>query len=621
MNVITLDFETYYDAKFSLSRLTTEEYVCSPEFEIIGVGVKLNQEKSKWISGTHEEITKELQKYPWRDSMLLCHNTMFDASILAWVCYITPYKYLDTLCMARALHGVDSGGSLKALAERYKIGVKGEEVLNAKGKRRADFSAEELARYGEYCLNDVELTRKLFNKMAKHIPEKEVNLIDLTLRMFTHPTLYLNIDLLTNRLTEISEEKFELLSSLKNRLNCKDEEEVRKKLSSNKQFAEVLESVGVTVPTKTSSRTGKDTYALAKNDEEFIALTEHKDPFVQRLCTVRLGTKSTIEESRIQRFIEIATRNGDRVPIPLKYYGAHTGRWSGLDKVNFQNLPSRDKKKKTLKNAVVAPEGYVVVNSDSSQIEARVLAWLAGQDDLVEMFTEGRDVYSEFATKIYKQPISKANPIERFVGKTCILGLGYGTGALKLKHTLKTQPPGADLTIDRCKEIVNIYRTENSNITDLWDECGRTLTKMASENIVTKTFIGKHKCVSVTNEGVRLPSGLLIRYPNLHLDTNETSSKMVYDSRKGSVSIWGGAMVENIVQGIARCVVAEQMLLIAERYRPALTVHDSVVCVLPEDEIDEGTEFIVQCMMTTPEWAPGLPVACEAKHGKTYGDC
>lgn len=623
MNTITLDFETYYDAKFSLSRLTTEEYVCSPEFEIIGVGIKLNEEKPKWISGTHEEITKELQKYPWRNSMLLCHNTMFDASILAWICYITPYKYLDTLCMARALHGVDAGGSLKALAERYEIGEKGEEVLNAKGKRRSDFSEEELARYGEYCLNDVELTYKLFKKMAHHIPEKEIHLIDLTLRMFTHPTLYLNIDLLSGRLEEIKQEKFDLLSSLKDRLGCKDEEEVRQKLASNKQFAEVLESVGVKTPTKTSPRTGKDTYALAKNDEGFIALTEHTDPFVQTLCTVRLGTKSTIEESRIQRFIEIATRNGDRVPIPLKYYGAHTGRWSGLDKVNFQNLPSRDKKKKTLKNAVVAPEGYVVVNSDSSQIEARVLAWLAGQDDLVEMFAQGRDVYSEFATKIYSRPISKADPTERFVGKTCILGLGYGTGALKLKHTLKTQPPGTDLPIDECKRIVEIYRQENNHIPDLWDDCDSVLDKLIGCEIAhnKRVYFGKHKCVYAKHDGIHLPSGLMIRYPNLRTDTSEVKTKTVYDSRKGPVPIWGGSMVENIVQALARCVVAEQMLLIAERYRPALTVHDSVVCVIPEDEVEEGMEFIVQCMMTAPEWATGLPVACEAKYGKTYGDC
>lgn len=623
MNIITLDFETYYSATFSLSRLTTEEYIRSPDFELIGVGVKINDEKPYWVSGTREEILGNLRKLPWKQSMLLCHNTMFDAAILAWFCKITPHMYLDTLSMARALHGVDAGGSLKDLAVRYGIGEKGYEVDNAKGKRRADFTPEELDRYAKYCLNDVELTYKLFSKMSGNFPEKEIHLIDLTLRMFTHPSLYLNKELLHERLAEVKQEKLNLLASLKDRLKCNDEEEVRQKLASNKQFAEVLTSLGVTPPTKTSLTTGKETYALAKNDEGFIALTEHEDSFIQTLCAVRLGTKSTIEESRIERFINVASRNGDRVPIPLKYYGAHTGRWSGSDKVNFQNLPSRDKKKKALKNAVMAPEGYVVVNSDSSQIEARILAWLAGQDDVVEQFAEGRDVYSEFASKIYDRTISKADPIERFVGKTCILGLGYGTGAQKLQHTLKTQPPGADLPLNECKRIVDIYREQNSNITDLWYDCDHVLNKLSSKKFGNKSklYIGKHKCVKVTKEGILLPSGMYIRYPNLRLDTEEVKSKMVYDSRKGPVSIWGGAVVENVVQGLARCVVAEQMLNIDKRYRPALTVHDSVVCVVPEDEVEEAVKYIVQCMMVAPSWATGLPVACEAKYGTTYGDC
>jgi DNA polymerase I-like protein with 3'-5' exonuclease and polymerase domains len=255
--------------------------------------------------------------------------------------------------------------------------------------------------------------------------------------MFIQPVLYVDEDLLIDRVDDLRQEKMELLGSLKEKLECASEEEVRKKLASNPKFAATLKDFGAVVPMKTSPTTGKQTYALAKNDEGFIELTEHEDTFIQHLCAVRLGTKSTIEESRIQRFIEVGRRNKGKLPIPLKYYGAHTGRWAGSDKVNFQNLPSRDKKKKTLKNAVIAPEGYMVINCDSSQIEARVLAWLAGQDDVVKAFAEGRDVYSEFATKIYKKPISKANPIERFVGKTCILGLGYGTGALKLQHTLK----------------------------------------------------------------------------------------------------------------------------------------------------------------------------------------
>jgi DNA polymerase I-like protein with 3'-5' exonuclease and polymerase domains len=622
MNVITLDFETYYDTGFSLSRLTTEEYIRSPEFEMIGVGVKVNDASTYWVSGSRETIFNKLKKLPWRDSMLLCHNTMFDGAILAWFCKISPAMYLDTLCMARALHGIDAGGSLKTLAERYEIGEKGEEVIHAKGKRLADFSPEELHRYGQYCINDVELTHKLFSKMGRHFSQQEIRLIDTTVRMFTHPMMYIDTQLLQERLTELKQQKQDLLAGLIDKLKCADEEEVRQKLASNPKFAALLKEFNVEPPMKVSPRTGKETYALAKNDEGFITLTEHEDTFVQHLCSVRLGTKSTIEESRIQRFIDVASRNNNRMPIPLKYYGAHTGRWAGSDKINFQNLPSRDKKKKTLKNAIMAPDGYVVINSDSSQIEARVLVWLAGQTDVVQMFAEGRDVYSEFATKIYKKQISKANPIERFVGKTCILGLGYGTGAKKLQHTLKTQPPGAVVELNEAKRIVNIYRDENDKIPDLWNECDKVLSDIALWPMDKEPYhIGVQKCVMATPDGIRLPSGFYIRYPELKLDASEDQSRMVYKSRKGPVNVWGGGVVENIVQGLARCIVAEQMLMIGERYRPSLTVHDSVVCIAPEDEAEEAIKFIVQCMNTQPEWAHGLPITCEATFGKSYGEC
>ena len=414
-----------------------------------------------------------------------------------------------------------------------------------------------------------------------------------------------------------------MLGGLKEKLGCETEEEVRKKLASNKQFAQVLEEFGVKPPMKESKATGKQTFALAKNDEGFIALTAHEDAFIQQLCAVRLGTKSTIEESRIERFISVGARNKGKLPIPLKYYGAHTGRWAGSDKVNFQNLPSRDKKKKALKNAVLAPDDHIVINCDSSQIEARVLAWLSGQDDVVKQFADGDDVYSIFASKIYDREISKKDPIERFVGKTCILGLGYGTGALKLQHTLKTQPPGADLTEEKCKEIVDLYRDTNKQIIKLWRTGDGVLKDLADWDKGLKPYwYGKHKCLKIDSVGIKLPNGLYIRYPELKLETNEESnSGYVYKSRKGPVNIWGGSVVENVVQALARIVVGEQMLEINKRYPVALTVHDAAVCVVHESEKDEALKYITKVMSTAPEWAKGLPVACEANWGASYGDC
>lgn len=615
MSIITIDFETYYDKEFSLSKLTNEEYVNDSRFEVIGVGIKIDDGEAEWYAEP-KKIKKLFDGIDWSEHAVLCHNTLFDGAILAFKYGIVPAFYFDTLCMARAIHGVDAGGSLKALAERYQIGEKGNEVVNAIGKRLADFSPADLDRYGTYCRNDVDLTYDLFYKLQP-FPDNELKLIDITIRMFTEPKLQVDDYLLNERLEQVLKNKSELLKGLMEALQVDNEEAVREQLSSNQKFADLLEHFGVEVPTKISPRTGKTAYALAKTDEGFIKLQEHDDPLIQQLCAVRLGTKSTIEESRIERFIGIGARNRSYLPVPLKYYGAHTGRWSGTDSVNFQNLPSRDKAKKTLKNAIVAPEGHVIINSDSSQIEARVLAWLAGQSDVVKQFANKEDVYSIFATAVFRKPVSKANPIERFVGKTCVLGLGYGTGAKKLQQTLSLG--GAELDEDECKRIVNLYREKNHRITELWSECDVALQQiMAWEKGRKPFYVGENKAIFIDEEGIRLPNELYIRYPHLRYNSNR---RMIYDSRRGVVDIWGGAMVENIVQALARIVVGEQMLWIAERYPIALTVHDAIMIVVPDDEVGAARDYVEECMSRPPEWASGLPVACEVKCDKSYGEC
>ena len=622
MNLITLDFETFYEQGFSLSNLTTEEYIRDERFQVIGVGVKIDNQETQWITGTHNHIKTKLMEIDWNEAILLCHNTQFDGAILSFIFNIIPTIYLDTLGMARAKHGVDVGGSLAFLVEKYNLGRKGTEVVDAKGKHREDFTIEDLKQYGEYCKNDVELTYKLYNVLAQDFPANELKLIDLTLRMYTEPTLYLDDALLQERLDDIKLEKGDLLRSLMERLKCDTEECVRKKLASNNQFAELLQEYGVIPPLKISPTTGKDTFALAKNDEGFIALTEHEDSFIQELCAVRLGTKSTLEESRIERFLDIGARNKSKLPIPLKYYGAHTGRWAGSDKVNFQNLPSRDKKKKALKNAVIAPIGNYVINSDSSQIEARILVWLAGQDDVVQWYKENRDVYCEFASTVYGRTITKTDPVERFVGKTCTLGLGYGTGWSKLQHTLKTQPPSAVLDDHECQRLVKLYRQVNHRVIKLWEECDKALKDIANWTDDMKPYyLGQHKCLLVNKEGIQLPNGLYIHYPDLTSEREDGREKFKYKSRKGIVYIWGGSVVENVVQALARIIVGEQMIAINEKYKPVLTVHDAIVCVAPTQEIDTAINFITNIMSAPPTWAEGLPVACEAKYGESYGDC
>lgn len=628
MQIVTLDFETFYDKGFSLSKLTTEEYIQDPQFQVIGFAIKVGDGKTKWYTGSAEELEEELNKIDWDNSMLLCHNTLFDGAILSWKFGLQPFAYLDTLCMARAIHGINAGGSLKALAERYSLGEKGTEVLDALGKRLEDFQDHELHQYGEYCKNDVELTYKLFQELSKPFPVEELKLIDITLRMYTNPVLRLDDGLLVSRLEEVTDEKQKLLKGLMHRLECEDEESVRKKLASNKQFAELLTELGIDVPLKISPTTDKETFALAKADIGFKELCEHEDSFIQELCAVRLGTKSTMEESRIERFLDIGARNRGLLPIPLKYYGAHTGRWSGIDKVNFQNLPSRDVKKKALKNAILPPENHVIINVDSSQIEARVLVWLAGQEDVIKQYREGQDVYSNFASRVYGRKIDKRNKTERFVGKTCTLGLGYGTGWAKLQHTLKTQPPGADLPDHECQRLVKIYRDINYKVIQLWRDCDKALeylntweTRLAN-GYGQPYYLDKHNVIKVTPKGLELPNGLYLQYPELRWDTSESQGKFVYKKRfGGEVSIWGGSIVENVVQALARIIIGEQMIRINERYKPVLTVHDAVVCVAAESEKDEALKFIMDEMSKPPVWGKDLPISCEGGYADNYGDC
>ena len=609
VNLITIDFETFYEkSTFSLSKLTTEEYVRSDRFEVIGVAVKVNDGETEWASGTHEQIKSWLDTYSWADSMVLAHNMMFDGFILGERFGIYPKAYADTLCMGRALHGVEVGASLGALTERYKLGVKGDEVIAASGKNREDFSEEDLSRYGDYCVNDVELTYKLFHAMLKKgFPKTEMKLIDLTLRMFVQPKLDLDLNLLEMHLVDIKAKKAELLSVAE-----VDKEE----LASNPKFAELLKSLGVEPPMKISPTTGKETFALAKNDEEFKALAEHPDVRVQALVAARLGTKSTLEETRTERFIGISKRG--LMPVPLKYYAAHTGRWGGSDSVNLQNLPSRGDNAGKLKKAIKPPDGYVIIDADSSQIEARVLAWLAEQNDLVKAFKNGEDVYRIMASAIYYKKNDEITKEERFVGKTTILGAGYGMGAQKFKTQLKTF--GTEVNEDQARHIIQTYRETYPNVVRLWREAQLALEALTKDSA---TSLGRDGVLALVPEerSIRLPSGLLLRYDGLITLRDEKGIQYQYKTRYGWNKIYGGKVIENVCQAIARCIIGEQMIQISKKYNVVLTVHDAVACIAKEEEAEEAQAYVEECMRWTPAWAEGLPVNCESGFGKNYGEC
>jgi hypothetical protein len=606
MNIITIDFETAYGGDLGFAKQTTEEYIRDRRFEVIGVAVQVNDGEPVWFSGTHQKTYQFLEGFDWVNSIALAHNAPFDGAILNWQFGIKPKGWLDTLSMGRALHGTQVGGSLAALASYYGIGVKGEQVKQYINYFRKDFSKQELVDYSIYCKNDVALTWDLYGCMSQGFPAVELRLIDLTVRMFTEPMLQLDKELLQAHLVAEQKRKAAILDRFD-----------KDTLMSNPQFADLLVSFGVEPPMKKSPTTGKQTYAFSKTDEEFKALLEHHNMQVQAVVAARLGTKSTIEETRTERFIGIASRGP--MPVPLRYYAAHTGRWGGDDKINLQNL----QRMSPLKYAITAPFGYVMIDSDSSQIEARTLAWLAGQNDLVDAFERGEDVYKIMASAIYGKEINAITKDERFVGKTTILGAGYGMGAAKFRAQLKTF--GVEVSEDEAKRIIDTYRRTYPHIPELWKAAANVLPAIIGEQT---TSFGRDGILKVDGkDGILLPNGLRLKYPNLRWVEMEENSKpqFVYDTKKGKAvipnRIYGGKVIENVCQALARIVIGEQMLMVAKKYRVVMTVHDAIACIVPEAEAETGKEYVEMCMRIRPSWAPELPLNCEAGYGRSYGDC
>lgn len=616
MNIITLDFETFYDKDYSLSKITTEEYIRDPRFEVIGFAWKINDGPIEWFSGTMKETKAKLKSLPWDSHLLLAQNTAFDAAILSWVFDLRPVGYLDTMSMANALHGLVISSGLAKLAPYYGEEDKGTAVTNALGMRRGDFHPLQLADYAEYCKHDVELCYNIFMKMKPNFPKSELRVIDLTIRMFAEPRLILDEKLLVQDLMDVRAAKRGALVTLMHMLGVKNEDDLKKQLMSNDKFAELLRSRGVEPPTKVSEKTGKEAWAFAKTDEEFTDLAESEDPIIATLVTTRLDAKSTIIETRTEKFADIAARG--TYPFSLKYSGAAvTHRWSGFD-LNPQNLPRGS----TLRKAIMAPEGHQLVVADLSNIELRLGLWLAGQQDMLDLIREGKDMYRVFAAEAFKlryDSIAK-DSIERFISKVCCLSLIYGTGHDKLKNTIRIQSRGKTVVdIKEAERLKNLYRETNDHVVEAWREGGDVLNWiMYGENHTAFELLPVYGSI-----GIIKPNGLSLSYPGLTIKTSTKGDEWYYEVRRGKATVqdklYGAKVYQRCTQSLARDIVAEHAMKINKELWVAGLVHDEVITIVPDDKVDEAKEIIQTIMRTPPSWAPDLPLDCEVGSGKRYG--
>ena len=603
--LITLDFETYYDKEYGLKKFTTEEYIRDPRFEVIGVAVKAD-DTMHWCTGTHDEIKIFLQGFDFEHNFALGHNMRFDAAILSWIFDIHPLGLFDTMGMAQIVHGLTESVSLANLSTLYKLGEKGTEVLDALGKKRLDFTATDMAAYSRYCMNDVDLTNKLFHALKSRTTSQELKLIDLTIRMYTEPKLELNKGLLIRHLAEVQDKKEKLLAQA----NVAKED-----LMSNPKFAELLRQHGIEPPMKTSPSTGEDTYAFAKTDEGFKELLEHENPAIQILANARIGNKSTIEETRTENFINIANRG--KLPVPLKYAGAVVShRWSGVDGINLQNLPRTSE----LRRAIQAPKGYKIVASDLSNIELRLAYWFAQSHAKIQQIKDGVDLYKQSASDITGTPYDEVNKDLRFIFKVVNLSGIYGVGANKMHSILKQG--GVNKELNEVKNIVYAYRKANPELVSAWADAGKMLDAVRANQYYA---MGNGSIIeSYHGEGMVKPNGMLLGLPNLRKLQTANGESWAYDKLMGRSIIpeyiHPAKVFQRCIQSLARDIIAEQLIQVSKKYPVVMTVHDELVMLCKKSEVDECKAYVEQCMTTAPSWCSDLPLGCEVGVGDNYMD-
>lgn len=623
MDVWVLDWETYWDTDYTLSKMTTDAYVLDPRFEVQGLAVR--PPSGGYYYFLPEHVPRLLASINWGKAAIACHNTAFDGFILRHR-YRTPEPklWIDTLSMARFVLPGSERSSLANVAKFFGLPPKGDETVRTRGRRFSTFTPAERQALADYAKHDARLTWDALQIMLGHasapngvehdlFPVSELIKVDRTIRMFVEPKLYLSEQKLRAFLQSTQARKADLLR------RCGLDS--RESLMSNEKFATALEALGVEVPMKVSPTTGLATYALSKKDPEFKELLDHEDDRVSTLVEARLDLKSTGDETRTQRLLSIAEAKRPW-PVLLNYCGAkQTDRWSGGNKQNPQNL----RRGGALRESIEAPPGHVIVVADSSQIEARLLACEAGQMDLVDMFRRGDDTYAALATKIYNRPINKkTDPLERQVGKTGRLGLGYGMGPPKFQLALKTDPiMPIELDLAICENVVQVYRSVDCpRIPELW----RTLEHCI--NLMYQGIEQDFGWFRTRRNGLVLPSGFVIRYDGLHFGEHKGKRGWFYLKRGRLTTLYGAKVCENLTQAIARNIVADQLCQAMVRDARAvfghhwvLMSHDEGVFVCPEDTAESFLKFVLEVMHRPPAGTPvEVPVAAEGGIGRTYAE-
>lgn len=725
--IVTLDFETAYqstkkngllDASYSLKSLTYEEYLFHEHYKALGVGIKIDSNPTVYYRDAEIEEAVADAFSGDRPILLLCHNTLFDGAILSWKYGLVADRYVCTLALSKSLwpgqsHSLDN--LLIRLFPDDDSKRKTHELETIDGVWT--LNPEQDKAIEGYCINDVEQTFAAFVELYRYIPEEELEVLDLTLRMFIVPGFQLDTSKIENYLADLQQERAETLTQIHEQQDMetvveaaaleaegwlrttefhainfideairtwkhhsgmaarkprkKDTEAIQaimdwqdehyedfppvftllawrlyykdavrgveltdKVLSGADTFAAFLHyRYGIKVPRKASptpKNKNNTSWALAKDDLEFLDL-QKQYPDHRTLFNAKVLVSSTIEAGRAKRLLVHSGALDGWLAAPLNYCGALTKRWSGTNKVNFQNFG----RKSPIRRALLAPEGYQVGVVDLSNIESRVLAWFAQCEVLNDAYAQERDLYNEFASIIYERPIDRKRTaidnetgkeiipdyVEGLVGKVCILGLGYGMGWRTLQTTFAKGAMGApQLFFDDefCQKIVHNYRGSYPEIKNAWDQAQQVIFDMTDPNIQPYSW----GCIQVEYRRLKLPNGHYLNYHKLRQAVGPDDSNAQFQYWNGDFwkNLYGGLLIENVIQALSRIIMAWHMVEVNRQLkkvngRVLLTVHDEVVFIAPTCVIDRSVDMCIETMRQPLPWCADGSLTLDAEGG------
>jgi DNA polymerase len=648
---LVLDFESFFAVGYRMGKfkdsISLIEYVCDDRFEFTGMGDAFISDTGT-VGPTNFFKPDELQRYfdaariayglEFEKVTLAGQNLKFDCLILQKRFGIVPKYTVDLLDLGN-MHDPKAPHSLDKMGNEWGAPVSKGDTNQFKGVHAKDIDYKKMS---EYCGGDIDITKFLIQVMLPAImarPEIEIPLATHTLHMFLNESFEIDIPragIVQQRML------LELAAAITRAGKVVGEDfghdDISKPTIFVPMFKAILEKHGEKLPMKKNDK-NKLIPALAKTDQAMEELLHNPIEEIRVLAEAKVavgGWPGHIK--KVKNTVLQAKARGGMMSGQLGYCRGKTWRWGGVGGINQHNMGGRGRAGRgthplisEVRQIYKAPIGCILGIPDFAAIEARNLAWQAGQDDLTAMFATGADIYSAFATELFKahvrkprdtdpKPLRDLYQLRRGFGKDAILGCGYGMGSLKFYANCYINPSlrpffdSGKYNWEFIDKLIKLYRTKYSKIPEFWrdvEKAWRFVTKFKSEErIVNDNLRFYHKDHATF---IELPSGRYIRYPGAKVTGKGDLS---YKYAKG---IWGGYLVENIIQSESRDILAESILRLDQAgFWVALHVHDENVLVLPKETAEEDLAEAIKIMEIIPDWASGLPITVEGQLSERY---